>query len=186
LPSVCWGYEEDIDGDNIMIRFGFAKLMRYERGFTLIEVLVTLAILSLVMGVTSAAVVTVTKTSSQNTEWNVNLRQVQNAGHWISRDALMSQVVDTNKPGTFLSLSWTEWNGDSYNVDYVLQEDKLMRQLNGSSILVAQYIVTEDTTCEWIGEEDKLRVTIKASLNRLSRYAERTYEINPRPVAAGD
>ena len=100
------------------------KLKTTEKGFTLIELLVSLAILGAIMGVMSAAVIIIMKTSSQNNEWNVNLRQVQNAGYWISKDALMAQEVDTNKPDVFLSLSWSDWNGNSYNVDYVLCSTK--------------------------------------------------------------
>ena len=86
------------------------KLKTTEKGFTLIEMLVALAILGAIMGVMSAAVITIMRTNSQNTEWNVNLRQVQNAGHWISRDALMAQVVSTNTTGVFLALSWSDWD----------------------------------------------------------------------------
>ena len=173
-----------------MIEFGFTKLKRCEKGLTLIELLVSLVIMSAIMGVMTAAVVIIMRTSSQNNEWEVNLRQVQNAGYWISKDALMVQVVDTNKPDVFLSFSWSEWNGNSYTIDYWLDGNKLMRKLNGgSSILIAQYIVPADTTCEWIGEENKLKVTIKASSHGGGdevRYAERTYEISPRPMAKGN
>lgn len=179
-----------------MIKLGLAKLKRHEKGFTLIELLVALGILGAIMGVMTAAVILIMKTSSQNNEWNVNLRQVQNAGYWISKDALMAQEVKTNKPGVFLSLSWSDWNGDSYIVDYVyvVLEDNttLMRQLNNnddSEFLIAQYIVPADTTCEWISEENKLKVTIRASVHGdgdEGRYVERIYEISPRPVAKGD
>jgi prepilin-type N-terminal cleavage/methylation domain-containing protein len=165
------------------------KLKRREKGFTIIELLVSLAILGAIMGVMSAAVIIIMKTSSQNNEWNINLRQVQNAGYWISKDALMAQVVDTAKPDVFLSLSWSDWSGDSYTVDYVvLEDDTLRRRLNdGPEFLIAEYIVPADTTCEWIGGENKLKVTIKASVHDdEDRYVERTYEISPRPVAKGD
>jgi len=170
-----------------------------EKGFTLIEVLVTLAILGAIMGVMSAAVITIMRVHSQNTEWNVNLRQVQNAGHWISRDALMAQVVSDNKTGVFLALSWSDWEGNSYDVDYVLNDNTLMRQLSvrhpdgstdNSTLLVAEYIVPASTTCSWGGEsgdENKLTVTITASLHEPPRYAaERIYEISPRPWAIGE
>lgn len=161
-----------------------------EKGFTLIEVLVALTIAGAIMGVMAAAVITIVKTTTQNDEWNVNLRQVQNAGHWISRDALMAQVVKTNQPGVFLNLSWSDWDGNSDNVNYILDGNTLKRQLNGgAAILIAQYIVhdgtpTSPTKCVWIDGENKLAVTIRASLHG-SRYAERIYEIHPRPVARG-
>lgn len=170
-----------------MIEFGFAKPKRCEKGFTLIELLVVLAILSAIMTTMSAAVIIIMKTVAQNEEWNVNIRQVQDAGHWISQDALMAQVVDTTKPGVFLSLSWSDWNGDSYNIDYVFEDNRLMRQLNGSSsILVAEYLVPAFTTCDFNTAENQLTVTIRASLyGDQGRYLERTYEISPRPALRG-
>jgi hypothetical protein len=133
----------------------------------------------------SSAVFIITRTTSQNNEWNINLRQVQNAGHWISQDALMAQVVDINKPGVLLSLSWNNWDGDSHTVDYVLDEgDRLMRLNDGSEFLIAEYIVPADTTCQWDGENNRLTVTIKAAVNG-DEGVQRSYEISPRPVAKG-
>jgi len=166
------------------------KLKTTEKGFTLLEVLVTLAILGAIMGVMSAAVIVIMKTSSQNNEWNVNIRQVQNAGHWISQDALMAQVVTTDSPGVFLALSWCDWNGNDNVVQYFFDGNTLKRQLNGgAAILIAEYVVhdttpTSPTICNWNDDDKKLTVKIRASLHG-SRYAERTYEIFPRPVARG-
>src|SRR4030042_1717408 len=137
-----------------------------EKGFTLLEVLAAVLILSSVLTVTSAAVIVLMKTTQQNTDWNVNLRQVQNAGNWISRDALMAQVVDIDNPGVLLNLSWSDWEGNSFNVDYMLTEDHmLMRSLNGGTAeLIAEYIVPAETVCDWQEEENKLIVTLTASL----------------------
>jgi prepilin-type N-terminal cleavage/methylation domain-containing protein len=159
-----------------------------EKGFTLVEVLVSLAILSAIGTVMSAATITIMQTSSQNAEWNVNLRQVQNAGHWISQDAIMAQEIATNKPGVFLSVVWSDWSGNSFNVDYVLEGNTLKRQLNDNpAFLIADYIVPEDTTCVWVEEENTLTVTIKASLHgdEGKHWVERVYEISPRSVAKG-
>ncbi|MCJ7515739.1 MAG: prepilin-type N-terminal cleavage/methylation domain-containing protein [Dehalococcoidia bacterium] len=164
------------------------KLKTTEKGFTLIEMLVALAILGAIMGVMSAAVVIIMKTGSQNNEWNVNLHQVQNAGHWISRDALMAQVVNTNKPGVFLNLSWSDWDSNNYSVDYIFDGNTLKRQLNGgAAVLIAEYVVTDVlyTNCNWNDDDKKLTVNIRAALHANGRYAERTYEISPRPMLRG-
>jgi prepilin-type N-terminal cleavage/methylation domain-containing protein len=156
-----------------------------EKGFTLIEILVALAIAGAIMGVMAAAVITIIKTTSQNDEWNVNMRQVQNAGYWISHDALMAQSVSTNTTGFFLTLSWSDWNntsGTQYNniICYALNGNTLTRSLNGgSAILIAQYIVPPTTTRQWDGQT--LTVTIRASLHG-KRYAQQTYQISPRPM----
>jgi len=172
------------------------KLKTTEKGFTLVEVLVALAILGAIMGVMSAAVITILKTGSQNNEWNVNLRQVQNAGHWITRDALMAQTVSDNKPGVFLNLSWSDWDSNNYDVEYFFDGNTLMRKLkvtlnaqvvnDGAAILIAEYIVPPPyTSCAWVSDNKTLTVTIRASLHGGGRFAERTYEISPRPSLRG-
>jgi prepilin-type N-terminal cleavage/methylation domain-containing protein len=167
------------------------KLKATEKGFTIIELLISLAILGAIGAVMSAAVIIIMKTSSQNDEWNINLRQVQNAGYWISKDALTAQVVDTDKPDVFLSLSWSDWDNNNNNVDYYFDGNTLRRRLNdGSEFLIAEYIIHDDTptsptSCNWTGEDNKLKVTIRASVHGPPRYVEGTYEISPRPVAKG-
>jgi prepilin-type N-terminal cleavage/methylation domain-containing protein len=161
-----------------------------EKGFTLVEVLIVVAILSTVLTVATAAVVLMMRTTAQNDEWNVNLRQVQNAGDWMSHDALMAQEVHTDKSGVFLNLKWSDWDGNDFDVDYIIQNNMLMRRVNnGAPAMIAQYIVHDETPqsptkCEWVDADNKLSVTIRASL-RGARFAERTYEISPRPVATG-
>jgi hypothetical protein len=115
------------------------------------------------------------------------MRQVQNAGYWITHDALMAQSVSTNTTGFFLTLSWSDWNnttGTQYNniINYALNGNTLTRSLNGgSAILIAQYIVPPTTTCQWDSNGGKLTVTIRASLHG-KRYAQQTYQISPRPM----
>ncbi len=76
-------------------------MKRGERGFTLIELLLVIGLVALISGaasVTTIQVLTVTKSSNDHT---VTIRQVQNAGHWISNDALMAaNVVIDDDPQT--------------------------------------------------------------------------------------
>jgi prepilin-type N-terminal cleavage/methylation domain-containing protein len=163
------------------------KLKTTEKGFTLIELLVVLGIAGAIMGVMSTAVIIITRTTSQNDELNVNMRQVQNAGQWITRDTLMAQSVSTSTTGVFLNLSWSDWNSDNNTIRYVLSGNTLTRSLNGGpAILIAQYVVTNPayTNCDWNDTDKTLTVKIRASLHG-NRYAEQTYEISPRPVNRG-
>jgi prepilin-type N-terminal cleavage/methylation domain-containing protein len=157
------------------------KLKATEKGFTLIEMLIALALAAAIMGVMSASITVIMRTTSQNNEWNVNLRQVQNAGHWITSDALMAQVVSANTTGVFLFLSWNDWNNDN-NVRYVLNGGNLTRSLNGGpAILISQYIVSNNTTCTWNTTQQQLTVKIRAAMTG-TRYAEGTYQIKPRSM----
>ena len=88
-----------------------------ERGFTLVELLVVIAIMSLItLGATMTTfqIINVTRRSNDHV---AAVRQVQNAGYWISRDALMAEnAVVGDDPETetveFLILTWTEWDYD--------------------------------------------------------------------------
>jgi prepilin-type N-terminal cleavage/methylation domain-containing protein len=157
-----------------------------KKGFTLIEILIAMAIGAAVMSVMVAAVIIILRTTAQNDEWNINLRQVHNAGHWITGDALMAQYVHTDTPGVFLELKWNDWNNDQ-DVKYYLDVNTrvLTRSLNsGTPILIAENIVTADTNCIWDPDEQKLTVNISSSLHG-GRAATQRYEITPRPVNRG-
>lgn len=158
-----------------------------EKGFTLVEILVALTIATAIMGVMAAAVITIVKTTAQNDEWNVNMRQVQNAGYRITRDALQAQSVSTSMTGVFLNLYWSDWGGNSDNVSYYFVGNTLWRNLNNSPkpTLIAQYIVLPPaTTCSWNSDNQSLTVTIRASLHG-TRFIQQTYQISPRPGIRG-
>jgi len=155
------------------------KLKGSQEGFTLIETLVVIALLGAIGGVMSMTIITIMNISAQSNDHVIALRQVQNAGHWISRDTEMALTVVTTKPGVFLSIQWDDWGGSHYEVDYVFEGDKLKRQLNGSpGILIAQYIVESDFD-ENPDIDNQYKLTIKACHGEVE--VERTYEITPRP-----
>ena len=131
------------------------KLKTTEKGFTLIELVVGLAIAAFVVGAASMTTVTMMTLTPQNTDWAVALRQVQNAGYWVSRDVQMSKgdiTVDTWPNATFLTLTVPEWDSGAVSVvdkTFVYEfEDmsgglkRLMRnnQTDGEEIMVAEYI----------------------------------------------
>ncbi len=83
-----------------------------EKGFTYIELIVALAIIALIGSATATATIQVLRLTGRNNEHMTAVRQVQNAGYWISRDAQMAQsiIVDNLTPPDFLVLNWTEWD----------------------------------------------------------------------------
>lgn len=83
------------------------KFKASERGFTLIEMVVVVGIAAVVVGAASMAVITMMRLSPQNSDWAIALRQVQDAGYWISRDVQMSKNAITvgNGNPTFLTLT---------------------------------------------------------------------------------
>lgn len=83
-----------------------------EKGFTFIELIVSLAIIFMVSAAATATTFQVLKGTGRNNDHLTAVRQVQTAGYWISRDAQMAQSVlaaNLTLPD-FLVFRWTEWD----------------------------------------------------------------------------
>ena len=127
-----------------------------ERGFSTIEIIVAILIMSMIALGAGMTIFQVIKVTAQSDSHMTALQQVQNAGFWISRDAQMADNVTTeNLSGTnFLVLSWTEVddsdNTTDHSVTYFFDElsggiGRLKRNHSSSAglnneTLVAQYI----------------------------------------------
>ena len=123
------------------------KLKTTERGFTLIELVVGLSIAAFVVGAASMTTITMMRLTPQNNDWAVALRQVQNAGYWISRDIQMSQgdiVVGTGNP-TLLTITQPVTPDITRTIVYQFEDmsgglKRLMRNEQGQAGLIAEYI----------------------------------------------
>ena len=103
-------------------------MKRSERGFTLIELLLVIAIVAGIALASGAATTQLFASSKRTNDHITATRQVQNAGFWISRDAMMADnaTVNNETPANFLVLTWTEWGYDAdstyHSVTYSLQD----------------------------------------------------------------
>ncbi len=171
---------------------------RKQRGFTLIELLIAIAITSLITGGITAAIFQTFTVSARNNSHMTAVRQVQNAGHWISPDAQMAQDVNTDdNPGTpeleLVTLTWTEWVDETVNVvTYIITVDDELKRSHfedgspTSEMIVARYIdsVTYDfTDTDGDGVDDTLTFTITAAVGDYPATVSETrvYKITPRP-----
>ncbi len=112
--------------------------------------------MALASGAAGTAIFQVLRNTERNNDYMTVVRQVENAGYWISRDAQMARVVTTTDNLTlplFLVMSWTVWDdtGDStyHSANYTFEDltdgvGKLKRMYGGGGVnqttLVAQYI----------------------------------------------
>ncbi|MBL7208561.1 MAG: type II secretion system protein [Dehalococcoidia bacterium] len=153
-----------------------------QNGFTLVELLVAVAILGAIGGALSTAITYIIRGSDRTKDQAVILQQVQNAGYWISRDVQMAVDVTPGGGGALVTVDQTDGVND-YVVAYVFDGTTLKRQLGGQQTLVAQYIVEGDTsfvddTEVGVDRFTKYKLTIKAS--RGEAEVERVYEIAKR------
>jgi len=138
-----------------------------EKGYTLIELMVAITIIVLASGAAAAAIFQIFRGIERNNDYMTAVRQVQNAGYWISRDAQMALSVNTTDNMTlpdFLGLNWTEWDAEGepsyHSVIYSFEDltdgtGKLKRTYSSTGTstqtLIAQYIYynpddTDNTT----------------------------------------
>jgi len=185
-----------------MIFHRLRLINKNQRGFTLIEILVALAITGLITGGITGTIFQVITIEARTSNHMTAVRQVQNAGFWVSRDATMAQTVDLEWQGETpsgskfpLKLTWTEWdNNEKYEVIYTLQNmiggpKQLQRQhltydadgyeIGNETTILAQYIIPGVGQTRLDFTDGKLTLTVTATVERQSET--RTYEVIPRP-----
>lgn len=177
------------------------RLKGDEKGFSLIEVLVVVAILGAIMGVMAMTINTIPKVSGESNDRALALRQVQNAGYWISRDTQMAQsvIADNLTSPKFLIFKWTEWDiGGTesiyHAVTYNLEDmpggmKKLMRNHQDSlmpeeEILIAEYIYYNPGDAETTEVIDYQNPALEVRITAIYGDAtiSRDYEASRRPT----
>jgi len=89
-----------------------------QKGFTAIELIVASAIIALIGSAAMTTTFQIFNCNERNNNEMAVIRQVQNAGYWISRDARMADTVVTDNLSSddFMILSWTERDYESDDV----------------------------------------------------------------------
>jgi len=167
----------------------FLSILKNQKGFTLIEVIVVLAITGLIGAGASMATVQVVNQGGRNSDYTIASRHTLNAIQWISRDTQMAQTIEPDGSSGFpLTLSWVEWDNSAHQIVYSIEEDKLRRSysIDGgepSETVVAQCIdlLSENTRCEVQGEMLNLKVTAIVGEGSSAVSVTKVREITPRP-----
>ena len=108
-----------------------SSLVKRSHGFSLIEVLVALAITGMIMGGISTAIFQMFVVNNQNTNAITAQRQVQYVGFNMSRDGQSAQVVTIgNSPvgtGFPVTFEWIDWDGNKHEVEYRISDGTVFR-----------------------------------------------------------
>ena len=176
-------------------------IKRDQRGFTLIELLVVMAIAALIAGAASMTTFQGINVTKRSNDRMTVIRQVQNAGYWISRDAQMAEQIivdDDPETPTFLTLTWTDWGYEElyeiyHSAVYSFQDlsdgiGKVQRTHWSSTganeqTLVAEYIYYNpddpDNTTKASYQSPVLTMQIAASFGEAEEIKE--YKVYRRP-----
>ncbi|MBA7690470.1 hypothetical protein ES703_98998 [subsurface metagenome] len=160
-------------------------MKRGEKGFTVIELLIGVAIMGVIAVPLMMATTTLLTNPQRSTDQNAVLHEVRNAGYWISRDVQMARVVTLDAPNRFLQLSIpVDGNEDNdYSAIYLFDGNKLKRQVYDSlgalisETLIAGYIDTDNTIFSDLGS-GSYKLTVRAAKGDAG--VTRSYEINQR------
>jgi prepilin-type N-terminal cleavage/methylation domain-containing protein len=157
-------------------------------GFTLTELILAIAIAGIITGGITMTIFQVFSGSARTSNHMTAVRQVQNAGYWVSHDAQMAQqepVIGDDPEVEFLTLTWKDWEtSEVHLVTYTLLTDNKLQRSHSindgtaETAIIAEYINNPDqTSCVWDGSV--LTFTVTATVGEQTET--RIYEIVPRP-----
>jgi prepilin-type N-terminal cleavage/methylation domain-containing protein len=166
----------------------FGLLHKNQKGFTLVELLVAILITAIIVASVTMAIFQVFTGNARTSNHMTAVRQVQEAGYWVSHDTQMSNNVTTSGATGFpLILKWRDSDNLTltHSCNYTLVSNVLWRNLDGQNSTVARYINDSgsppQTSCDFT--DGKLIFTVTATVGSPSqqRSETRVYEIVPRP-----
>jgi prepilin-type N-terminal cleavage/methylation domain-containing protein len=185
---------------------------RDQKGFTLVEIVIAIAITAVIGSAVATATYQVVNISSSSTNHQIAITQVQSAVHSISRDAQQAQYIipkdvflDTPVPivGGVISfnlfdvippdkdkivIEWTEWDMTHKEITYAIVNGSLQRVLsvNGGApevTSVANHISALSGSWNTNSNSKVLTITITVTVNAPKPATEtRTFQIKPRPA----
>jgi type II secretory pathway pseudopilin PulG len=167
--------------------------IRSEDGYSLIGIVIALAIITIITSGIMMAIHQIYNTSSDNTNHLVAIREVENAGRWFTLDGQKALIIEPEQdPDGFpLTISWDDTDDNQHEVVYTLSPDnKLQREhyINrtvnpnpDTTTLVASYIDLSNTSCS-VTENNELIANVTAAVNidGVTYTEARTYRIFPR------
>jgi len=149
---------------------------------------VGLAILAVVTTAVSVIAIQMINVNASTSNRVLAIRQVQEVGYTVSRDALQAQYIsteddeDTTEVVELLTIEWVEWYGVTNTIIYTKDGDQVVRTVtrDGSpDIETIRFISEFDLDYDVL--EDVLTLTVTATVGGFRQVSEtRIYEIIPR------
>ncbi|MFC1953504.1 type II secretion system protein J [Chloroflexota bacterium] len=172
----------------------------FEKGFTIIELIIALSIMVIVSGAAGAAIFQIFGNTERNSNYMTVARQVQNAGYWINRDAQMALIITTDNLSLpdIIVMNWTEdaasenpiYRTANYAIEDILDNTGTLKRKHSSTAglseetMVAKYIYYNpsdtDNSTQVSYSGSLLTIQITSVLNNSLEIRE--YRIKQRPT----
>ena len=117
-------------------------------GFTLLEILVVVAIMGLIAPLLAMSIRQIVVRTDSNVTSVTALRPLENAARWLGEDIPVAQYTDlaSSTPSSTLTLYWTDW-ADSSNYDFYSSDDTAYKRIRYTYALVAGDLKRTVATC---------------------------------------
>lgn len=174
--------------------------MKSQKGFTLIELVVAIALVALVALAAAVTIWQMLNVSAQNSHWNQAIRNAQNVGYWVSHDSLTAETIRTSPPAAdnnlladgsaFLVIYWKEWvSGDLHRISYTAHSSSdSLYKIERTYTVFDQYQVQKETRDMFVADninylsfnEANTPWLLEVTADSGSKRVTRTYEVKAR------
>ena len=146
--------------------------MKGERGFSLVELLITVAITGLIVSFLGAAIYQIITVTEYGNDKMIAMHELQNAAHWVSLDG---QMARTASGGNELVLTLP----DDSSITYALVDTEHSRTTDESQLILARSI----SSISFFVENRIITMTITSSPEGRPNISEQgTYKVHLRPT----
>ena len=153
------------------------------QGFTLVEVLVAMGIMSLAIGLAGSGLFQVFSFQTSYQDKVVATKDLRHAGSWFSGDALNAQAaVDGNgepldclSASDSITLSWTDNDGAYHSSTYQVSGDSFEREYDVLVNTLAEHVVTDSVGFLHCGNLLTLELEVEADSGEAKNTVLRTY-----------
>jgi len=150
-------------------------MMKGQKGFTLPELLITVAITGLIVSFLGTAIYQIITVTEYSNDRMIAMHELQNAAHWFSRDG---QMASTASGGNELVLALP----DDSSITYAVVDTELCRTAGDSQMTLARNV----SDLSFSIENRIITMNITSSPEGRPNVSEqRTYKVCLRPTEEG-
>lgn len=154
------------------------RILGSSRGFTLVELLVSVSILTVVVSIFGTGMFQVLSIQRFWTDDVNAVREVRHAGSWFAGDALnATDVLDSGgvdrldcspEPSVEqVTLTWSDTSGATHNAIYSITGDQLLRDFDGigTPLVLATGVIANSTSFTLCGSTLRLNMNVVGDRN---------------------